>query len=112
MKLLSYHFVNAKYRLAEHIKTANFQTAERLLNYVSDNFTTAELTNLFTLAFSSKSKKVRITTASVALDTRNKELIPLLKEELSKQSDIKVKEEIQFAIDNIWQPKGQLKFSA
>jgi hypothetical protein len=108
LELLSYHFDNAKLRLMECIKNVNSQTKERLLNCVSDNFTITELTELFVLTFSNKSKKVRIKTANIALDLRNESLIPLLKDELSKQSDNKVKEAIQFAIDNMWQPKGEL----
>jgi hypothetical protein len=110
LEILSYHFDNAKLRLTELIKNASSQTVERVLNCVSDNFTINELTELFIFTFSSKSKKVRIKTANVSLEMRDKGLIPLLKDELNKQSDNKVKETIQFAIDNMWQPKGQLTF--
>ena len=110
LELLSYHFDNAKWKLIELIKSSSSQTVERLLNCVSDNFTIPELTELFIYTFSNKSKKVRIKTASIALDMRNEGLVPLLKDELNKQSDNKVREAIQFAIDNMWQPKGQLTF--
>lgn len=110
LQLLSFHFDNAKLRLIEHLKTGSSKTVERLLTCVSSNFTTSDLMELFTLTFNCKSKKIRIKTANLALDLRNKELIPLLKNELIKQPDNEVKKAIQFAIDNIWQPKGQITF--
>ncbi len=110
LELLSYHFDKAKLRLLECVKNTNSQTVERLLNCVCDSFTNRELEEVFVLTFSNKSKKVRIKTASIALDLRNESLIPLLKDELNKQSDNKVIEAIQFAIDNMWQPKGELTF--
>ncbi|MDQ8004713.1 MAG: hypothetical protein REI64_07935 [Pedobacter sp.] len=110
LQLLSYHFDNAKFRLIELIKTANSQTIERLLNCISDNLTIAELTELFIFTFKSKSKKIRIKTANIALDTRDERLVPLLQKELNEQSDSKIKEAIQFAINNMHQPKGELTF--
>lgn len=110
LQLLSYHFDNAKLRLIECIKKASSQTLKRLLNCVSDNFSITEQIELCKFTFSNKSKKVRIKTANIALDIRDERLIPFLKDELNKQTDNKVKEAIQFAIENMWQPKGQLTF--
>ncbi|MFY8019690.1 MAG: hypothetical protein ACOVP1_00780 [Bacteroidia bacterium] len=110
LELLSYHFENAKKRIIECMKTTSSNTVERMLNCISEHFTTTELVEIFTITFRNKSKKVKIKTANIALDLRKEELIPFLKDELSKQSDNKVLEVIQFAIDNMWQPKGELVF--
>lgn len=110
LQALLYYYENAKLRFLEHIKIGNSRTLERLLNCISDNFSTHELIEIFTFTFNSKSKKLKIKSSEIALELRNEGLVPFLKDELNRQTDNQVIESLQFAIDNMWQPKGELTF--
>jgi hypothetical protein len=108
LELLSYYFDQAKDIIIELLNNPDSKIVERALSTISDVFSTEEQIAIFTKTFNHKSKKIRTKTADIALDLRNKNLIAFLNSTLGQQSDTKVREAIQFAIDNMWQPKGQL----
>ena len=53
---------------------------------------------------------MKIKSANSALELRNLELVEFLKIEYEKHADTKVKDSIKFAIENMWQKKGELIF--
>ena len=108
--LLAFHFDDAKLKIETLIKESDAKTVEKVLNCLSEAFTTEEQIRILKVAFNNKSKKVRIKSSIAALETRNLELNEFLKSEYANQSDSKVKENIAFAIENMWQKKGELIF--
>lgn len=108
--LLAFHFDDAKLKIETLIKESDAKTVEKVLNCLSEVFTTEEQIRILKVAFNNKSKKVRIKSSIAALETRNLELNEFLKSEYANQSDSKVKENIAFAIENMWQKKGELIF--
>lgn len=110
LALLAFHFDDAKLKIETLIKESDAKTVEKVLNCLSEAFSTEEQIRILKVAFNNKSKKVRIKSAMSALETRNLELNEFLKSEYANQSDSKVKENIAFAIENMWQKKGELIF--
>jgi hypothetical protein len=107
--LISFYFDEAKEIIIELLNNPDSKIVERALSMISDAFSTEEQIAIFTKTFNHKSKKIRTKTADIALKTRNINLIAFLNSTLDQQSDTKVRQAIQFAINNMWQPKGQLK---
>lgn len=110
LALLAFHFQDAKDEITALIENSDAKTVEKVLNCLSNAFTTEEQIITLKIAFNNKSKKVRIKSANTALDLRNLELNEFLKSEYLNQSDSKVKESIAFAVENMWQKKGELIF--
>ena len=110
LTLLAFHFENAKDAIISLIENSDAKTVERVLDCVSSIFTTEEQIVILKIGFKNKSKKVRIKSANTALDLRNLELNEYLESEYLMQNDLKVKESIKFAMENMWQKKGELIF--
>jgi hypothetical protein len=108
LTLLAFHFENAKDKIISLIENSDSKTVERVLNCVSSVFTTEEQIMIIKMGFNNKSKKIRIKSANTALDLRNLELNELLESEYLNQNDLKVKENIKFAMENMGQKKGEL----
>jgi hypothetical protein len=108
--LLAFHFENAKEKIVDLIKNSDAKTVDKVLNCLSSAFSTEEQIKILKISFDNKSKKVKIKSAISALELRNLELNKFLEIEYQNQADSKVKENIKFAIDNMWQKKGELSF--
>lgn len=110
LELLAFHFENAKEKIVVLIKNSDAKTIDKVLNCLSSAFSTEEQIEILKIGFDNKSKKVKIKSAVAALELRNLELNKFLEIEYQNQADSKVKENIKFAIDNMWQKKGELIF--
>lgn len=108
LELLAFHFEEAKEKIVNMIKNSDAKTIEKVLYCLSSAFSTEEQIKILKIAFGNKSKKVKIKASNSALDLRNSELNVFLKIEYQNQIDSKVKESIKFAIENMWQKKGEL----
>ena len=82
--LLAFHFQDAKDEITALIENSDAKTVEKVLNCLSNAFTTEEQIITLKIAFNNKSKKVRIKSANTALDLRNLELNEFLKSEYLK----------------------------
>jgi hypothetical protein len=108
--LLAFYFEEAKFKIEVLIKESDAKTAEKVLDCLSSAFNTEEQITILKSGFNNKSKKLKIKSANSALDLRNLALNDFLEMEYQSQNDSKVKENIRFAIDNMWQKKGELIF--
>ncbi|RZJ70684.1 hypothetical protein [Flavobacterium sp.] len=108
LELLVYHFDEAKLFVVDAIKAAKGATLERLLNVVSDNFSSEQQLQIFGSGLASANKKIRMKAAEMCLDSRNMELVPMLESKLASEVDPIVKSCLKFAIRNMHQPKGEL----
>ena len=101
LERLSYHFNEAKEKIYDLIERGNSKTVDRALTMLGASFTEDEQVKILNKALSSKSSKVRNRAAAVAYFLRNKQLIPVLLEKKSVETNTAVSEAIGLALEQI-----------
>ncbi|MDX5423397.1 MAG: hypothetical protein LPK14_14165 [Hymenobacteraceae bacterium] len=101
LERLSYHFNEAKEKIYDLIERGSPKTVDRALTMLGSAFTEDEQVKILNKALSSKSSKVRNRAAAVAYFLRNKQLIPVLLEKKSVETNTAVSEAIGLALEQI-----------